>query len=67
MEPEGSLPRSQEPSTRPYPEPDWSNSYHPILFNAMLTIKKFKTLHLMAVMSLAPQTYGHYIGITDLA
>jgi hypothetical protein len=31
MEPEGSLPRSQEPSTGPYPEPDQSNPYHPIL------------------------------------
>jgi hypothetical protein len=28
MEPEGSLPRSQEPSTGPYPEPDQSNAYH---------------------------------------
>jgi hypothetical protein len=31
MELEGSLPRSQEPSTGPYPEPDQSNPYHPIL------------------------------------
>jgi hypothetical protein len=31
MEPEGSLPRSQEPSTGPYPKPDESNPYHPIL------------------------------------
>jgi hypothetical protein len=31
MEPEGSLPWSQEPSTGPYPEPDQSNLYHPIL------------------------------------
>jgi hypothetical protein len=29
MEPEGSLPYSQEPSTGPYPEPDLSNPYHP--------------------------------------
>jgi hypothetical protein len=32
MEPEGLLPGSQEPSTAPYPEPDQSNPYHPILF-----------------------------------
>jgi hypothetical protein len=31
MEPEGSLPCSQEPSTGHYPEPDLSNPYHPIL------------------------------------
>jgi hypothetical protein len=32
MEPEGSLLCSQEPATIPYPEPDQSNPYHPILF-----------------------------------
>jgi hypothetical protein len=31
MQPEGSLPHSQESSTGPYPEPDQSSSYHPIL------------------------------------
>jgi hypothetical protein len=31
MEPEGSLPYSQKPSTSPYSEPDESNSYQPIL------------------------------------
>jgi hypothetical protein len=30
VEPESSLPCSQEPSTGPYPEPDQSNPYHPI-------------------------------------
>jgi hypothetical protein len=39
MEPDGSLPRSQDPSTGPYPEPDQSSPYHPILskihFNIM--------------------------------
>jgi hypothetical protein len=32
MEPDGSLPCSQEPSTGPYPEPDESNPYDVILF-----------------------------------
>jgi hypothetical protein len=31
MEPEDSLPPSQEPFTGPYPEPDRSNPHHPIL------------------------------------
>jgi hypothetical protein len=31
MEPEGSVPRSQELSTGPYPEPDRSNPYQSIL------------------------------------
>jgi hypothetical protein len=31
MEPEGSLPCSQEPSIGPYPEPDQSSPYYPIL------------------------------------
>jgi hypothetical protein len=32
IEPENSLLSSREPSTFPYPEPDWSSPYHPILF-----------------------------------
>jgi hypothetical protein len=31
MQPESKLPRSQEPSTGPYPEPDQSSPYHPTL------------------------------------
>jgi hypothetical protein len=39
MEPEGSLPCSQEPSTGPYPEPDQSTPHYPILSqNINLTI-----------------------------
>jgi hypothetical protein len=40
MEPEGSLPRSQESSTGPYPKPDRFNPYHPIL-----TKIHFNTVH----------------------
>jgi hypothetical protein len=32
MEPEGSLPCSQEPATRPYSEPNESNPHHQTLF-----------------------------------
>jgi hypothetical protein len=32
MESEGSLPYLQELANDPYPEPDESSSYHPILF-----------------------------------
>jgi hypothetical protein len=31
MEPEGSLPLSQEPSTRPYPETNQPGPYYPII------------------------------------
>jgi hypothetical protein len=32
MEPEGSLPYLQVPFSGPYPEPDESSPYHPVLF-----------------------------------
>jgi hypothetical protein len=39
MEPEGLLPRSQELSTAPYPEPDQYNQYHSILSILILFIR----------------------------
>jgi hypothetical protein len=41
MEPEGSLPCSQGPSTGPYPEPDQSSPY-PLLQNFVFIGKLFK-------------------------
>jgi hypothetical protein len=38
MEPEGSLPRSREPSTGPYSELDQSNPYHPISLRSILML-----------------------------
>jgi hypothetical protein len=37
MEPEGSLPCSQKPSTGPYPDPDKSSPSHPISLRSILT------------------------------
>jgi hypothetical protein len=38
MEPEGSLPCSQEPSTGPYPQPNQSSQYQPILYRRSILI-----------------------------
>jgi hypothetical protein len=38
MEPEGSLPCSQKPSTGPYPEPDESRPYHPVFLRSILIL-----------------------------
>jgi hypothetical protein len=38
MEPEGSLPRSQEPSTGPYSEPDQSNPFQSLSLRSVLIL-----------------------------
>jgi len=38
MEPEGSLPRSQQPATGPYPDPDESSSQSPYIFKILFDI-----------------------------
>jgi len=44
MEPEGSLPCSQQLTTGPYPEPDESSPHIPILF--ILIFSSYLRLHL---------------------
>jgi hypothetical protein len=39
MEPEGSLPYSQVPATRPYPEPTPSSPHDPLQLPAILTLR----------------------------
>jgi hypothetical protein len=46
MEPEGSLQRSQEPATNPYPEPDESNPHLSTLFPLTSTVILFPHLRL---------------------
>jgi hypothetical protein len=50
MEHEGSLPCSQEPSPGPYPEPDRSSPYHPILslFRSILILSYHLRLGLLS-------------------
>jgi hypothetical protein len=46
MEPEGSLPCSQEPSTGPYPESDRSSPYHPIFLRSIFILSNHLRLRL---------------------
>jgi hypothetical protein len=53
MEPEGSLPCSQEPSTSPYPEPDQSNQYSKIHIIHTSNIPSTKShIHFLSLTSL---------------
>jgi hypothetical protein len=46
MEPKGSLPYSQDPSTGPYPKPDQSNPSHPISLRSILMLSTHEGLGL---------------------
>jgi hypothetical protein len=60
MEPEGSIPCSQEPSTAPYREPDQSSPYHPILSLRSILIL-FTHLHLGLHIGLISSSFPTYI------
>jgi hypothetical protein len=57
MEPEGSLPRSQEPSTGPYPQPDQCSPRHPIL-SSFLRFILILLSHLRLYLSSGPFPSG---------
>jgi hypothetical protein len=58
MKPEGSLPCSQQPSSGPYPEPDQSSSYHPIVCQKYILIL-YTHLHLGLPSVLSPTNILH--------
>jgi hypothetical protein len=58
MEPEGSLPSSQEPSTGPYPEQDQSNPYHPIHFNIVHPLTSSIEFFFITILHLPQRKHG---------
>jgi hypothetical protein len=62
MDPGGSLPCSQEPFTGPYPEPDQSNPYRPIL-SKILFLSNWRTLNRTSFMHRMRLQYDRESGI----
>ena len=68
MEPEGSLPRSQEPATHPYPEPDRSSAYPP----SQISNIYFNIILFSSELSVIPRTPGSskwsssYLNLSDI-
>jgi hypothetical protein len=57
MEPDGSLPYSEEPSTGPYPQPDESSLHHPILFLLRPILTSYSRLRLRLRSGLYPSGF----------
>jgi hypothetical protein len=70
MEPEGSLPCSQEPSIGPYPEPDQSSPYHciPSFLRSILIwlLVYFTHLH-SALIGVSSSLYYKYLNTPDIS
>jgi hypothetical protein len=59
MEPEGSLPCSQEPTIGPYPEPDQSSPYYCIHFSKIHLNIILHLIYVYLVVSFPPNSYMH--------
>jgi hypothetical protein len=65
MKPEGSLPRSQEPATGPYPQPDESSSYHTLILHLHLHLFLFRRSNQFPVgMNIKHVTYYKFVMTT---
>jgi hypothetical protein len=58
MEPESSIPRSQDPSTGPYPEPYHSNPLHPILSRYLKAMSDKYNVGLYRILYLSNAFFG---------